>query len=73
MAACLTHGSSIVLAIINAIELTFLTPERNPFSWFLHRDRYIPFTHIFLVFSFGDFSQKEVLFSKFDNQHIFNL
>ena len=71
MAACLTQGSSIVLAIINTIALIFFTPERDFFTLFLQRDRYIPFTDIFLVFSFGALAQKEVLFSKIDNQNIF--
>ena len=73
MAACFTLGSTIVLAIINTIALIFFTPERSTFSWFLQRDNYIPFIHILLFFSFGTFSQKEVLLTKFNNQNIFNL
>ena len=73
MAACLTQGGSIVLAINNAIDLIFFIPGRSPLSRFLDRDNFIPFIHIFLFFSFGALAQREVLFLKFDNQNIFTL
>jgi hypothetical protein len=66
MAACLMHGSFIVLAIINAIALMYFLPERNFFTRFLQRDRFSPLTHIFLVFLFGAFAQKKILFLKID-------
>ena len=71
MAACLTQGSTIVLAIINTIALMYFSFERNFFTRFLYRDKFIPFTDILRFFSFSAYAKKEVLFSKFDNQNIF--